>query len=56
MVGRGGPSGAAPPADLIATQEAQPTYAEIEAMLRDRPDSMVNKVGAYSSNIAGARG
>lgn len=43
VVGRGGPSGAAPPAELIATQEVQPTYAEIEAMLRDRPDSMVNK-------------
>ncbi|PNH01740.1 hypothetical protein TSOC_012349 [Tetrabaena socialis] len=30
--------------ECISTQEAQPTYQEVEALLRDRPDSMMNKV------------
>ncbi|KAG2492415.1 hypothetical protein HYH03_009358 [Edaphochlamys debaryana] len=29
--------------DCIATRDEQPTYQEIEALLRDRPDSMMNK-------------
>ena len=31
--------------ECIATREAAPSYQEIEALLRDRPDAMMNKVG-----------
>ncbi|EFJ40183.1 hypothetical protein VOLCADRAFT_100045 [Volvox carteri f. nagariensis] len=37
VVDRGGSS------DCIATRDEQPSYQEIEALLRDRPESMMNK-------------
>ncbi|GFR50904.1 hypothetical protein Agub_g13201 [Astrephomene gubernaculifera] len=37
--------------DCIATRDEAPSYAEIESLLRARPDSAVNKVGRRAAGI-----
>lgn len=42
--------------DCIATRDEQPSYQEVEALLRDRPESMMNKVAGIGMRLGMAVG